>query len=202
MCSCVWDTFALIWASYLQSHVGQILLISCERPFGMSSTIPVDPSLHHSREKVRELLREVSAFQLSFVQLRDPDGTRERASVRLHLDFFFFFNNAILFQRRRCIQLHIHPGRQRHLSDIGAEHRGRRHRPRRRLCSRRLLGQTVLLFLCSSLTKRRINPPLSSFFHPAVKSNLTTSISSCQHETIAPLGRAKLWLLNSIFQRC
>lgn len=78
--------------------------------------------------------------------------------------FFFFKDNVILFQRRRCIQLHIHPGRQRHLSDIGAEHRGRGHRPRRRLCSRRLLGQMVLLFLCSSLTKRGINSlfPLSS----------------------------------------
>lgn len=157
----------LIWASYLQSRVGQILFISCERrsprlPFGMSSTIPVDPSLHHSREKVRELLREVSGFQLTSVQLRDPDSTHERASVRLRLDFLK--NNAILFQRRRCIQLHIHPGRQRHLSDIGAEHRGRGHRSRRRLCSRRLLGQMVLLFLCSSLKKRRINSlfPLSS----------------------------------------
>lgn len=138
----------LIWASYLQSHIRQTWFISCERrrsetnpppPFGMSSTIPFDPSADHIRAKVSELLREVSIFQLSFVQLHDPDSTHERASVRLLLDLK---KCNSLFQRWHRIQLHVHPGRQRHLSDIGAEHRGRGHRSRWRLCSRRLLGET------------------------------------------------------------
>lgn len=36
---------------------------------------------------------------------------------------------------------------------------------------------------------------------PAVKSNLATSISSCQHTTITPPDGPN-WLLNSTFQRC
>lgn len=166
MCS---GYICLIRASYLQSHVRQILFISCERrsprlPFGMSSTIPVDPSLHHSRGKKSQGI-VAGGFLCSSCRLYSCVTQTARVKERLSgCIWIFFLNNAILFQRRRCIQLHIHPGRQRHLSDIGAEHRGRGHRPRRRLRPRRLPGQTVLPFLCSSLTKRGINSlfPLSS----------------------------------------
>lgn len=49
------------------------------------------------------------------------------------------------FQRGRCIQLHVYPGRQCHLPHFRAEHHGRGHGPWRRVCSRCLLGELFVI---------------------------------------------------------
>lgn len=151
-----------------------------------ASTIPVGSSLDHIRAKVR-----------GFVCCMTQTGTRQ---------LFGCFSikkekcNS-LFQRRRGVQLHVHPGRQRHLSDVGAEHRGRRRRARRRLRSRRLLGETLLrfsLFAFNGSVESASSPPPPP--RPCSEEP-PHHLHSLHHKTITPSdGPNGPW--SSTFQRC
>ena len=82
-----------------------------------------------TRDKIMTLCREQGAIlglRLSFVCL-----------------LICVSGSPVCLQRRHGVQLHIHPGGQRHLSDVRAEHHGRRggHGPGRRLSARHLLSE-------------------------------------------------------------